>query len=388
MEESYRAYFDGEVDRSGTDSEKWDAREAVFGRADVLPLWVADMDLPCAREIVEALTHRAAHPIYGYTEENPRDRLAEAEWLKRRFSVDVEPEWILFSPSVVDSMLFFLTALTQPGDKVVIQPPVYGPFRSTIERTGREVAVNPLRETDEGWRMDFESLEKNFRAGAKAMFLCSPHNPVGRVWTRDELVQVFSLADRYGVRVVSDEIHASFVFDGRRHVSALSLSDRCVMLTSATKAFNLAGLRHSSMVVRDGEARARILETMRLFNADRPNLFGMLAQRTAYEQGDRWLDQCVEYIQRNRDFAEAFFRKNLPEICLHPLEGTYLMWLDMRRRGLEHEEMFRRLIEVGGVGLNDGLFFGEQGRGFFRLNLATQRANLARGLEGIACAWR
>ena len=166
------------------------------------------------------------------------------------------------------------------------------------------------------------------------------------------------------MRVVSDEIHASFVFDGRRHVSALSLSDRCVMLTSATKAFNLAGLRHSS------------------------NLFGMLAQRTAYEQGDRWLDQCVEYIQRNRDFAEAFFRKNLPEICLHPLEGTYLMWLDMRRRGLEHEEMFRRLIEVGGVGLNDGLFFGEQGRGFFRLNLATQRANLARGLEGIACAWR
>ena len=212
-----RAYFDAVIDRAGTACEKWDGRQEVFGRKDVIPLWVADMDFACAPSIVEALKARAAHPIYGYTDDVAENRLAEVNFLKRRFDLTVEPEWILSSPSVVDSMLFSLYALTAPGERVLIQPPVYGPFRETVLRSGRAVAESPLLETAEGWKMDFASLEAAFKSGIKCMFLCSPHNPVGRVWTRAELEQLASLVKAYKVRVIADEIHASFTFAPHVH---------------------------------------------------------------------------------------------------------------------------------------------------------------------------
>ncbi|NLF27284.1 MAG: putative C-S lyase [Clostridiales bacterium] len=374
-----REFFDEVIDRSGTASEKWDARKEVFGRADVLPLWVADMDFRCAPEIVRAIEERARHPIYGYTANISENRAAEAAWLRRRFGLDVDPDWILTSPSVVDSMLYSIEAFTSPGERVLIQPPVYGPFRETVKRLGRLVEESPLVDAPDGYRMDFEGLESAFASGVKFMFLCSPHNPVGRVWTRAELERLFGLADRFGAVIVSDEIHASFAFSPHRHTPCLSLSSRSVMLTSATKAFNLAGLRQSSAVVSDPELRKKLKTAIRRFNGDRPNLFAMAAQRAAYELGDEWLDKCLDYIRENRDFAEAFIGANLPEIAVHPLEGTYLMWLDTRKTGVRHGELFRRLVDAG-VGLNDGLFFGEQGRGYFRLNLAAPRANIERGL--------
>ena len=383
-----RAYFDAFIDRAGTACEKWDGRETVFGRKDVIPLWVADMDFACAPGIVEALKARAAHPIYGYTDDVAENRLAEVNFLKRRFDLTVEPEWILSSPSVVDSMLFSLYALTAPGERVLIQPPVYGPFRETILRSGRAVAESPLLETAEGWKMDFASLEAAFKSGIKCMFLCSPHNPVGRVWTRAELEQLASLVKAYRVRVIADEIHASFTFAPHVHTPLRTLLPDAIMLTSATKAFNIAGVRQSSIIVSDEEAREALKKEMHSVNADHPNLFAMVAQRAAYETGDEWLDGCVDYIRENRDLVCAFMAEKLPEVSMPPLEGTYLMWLDMRKTGMEHEALFRRLIDVGGVGLNTGLFFGEQGRGFFRLNLATQRQNVQAGLEGIERALR
>ena len=383
-----RAYFDAIIDRAGTACEKWDGRETVFGRKDVIPLWVADMDFACAPGIVEALKARAAHPIYGYTDDVAENRLAEVNFLKRRFDLTVEPEWILSSPSVVDSMLFSLYALTAPGERVLIQPPVYGPFRETILRSGRAVAESPLLETAEGWKMDFASLEAAFKSGIKCMFLCSPHNPVGRVWTRAELEELASLVKAYKVRVIADEIHASFTFAPHVHTPLRTLLPDAIMLTSATKAFNIAGVRQSSIIVSDEEAREALQKEMHSVNADHPNLFAMVAQRAAYETGDEWLDGCVDYIRENRDLVCAFMAERLPEVSMPPLEGTYLMWLDMRKTGMEHEALFRRLIDVGGVGLNTGLFFGEQGRGFFRLNLATQRANVQAGLEGIERALR
>ena len=383
-----RAYFDAIIDRAGTACEKWDGRETVFGRKDVIPLWVADMDFACAPGIVEALKARAAHPIYGYTDDVAENRLAEVNFLKRRFDLTVEPEWILSSPSVVDSMLFSLYALTAPGERVLIQPPVYGPFRETILRSGRAVAESPLLETAEGWKMDFASLEAAFKSGIKCMFLCSPHNPVGRVWTRAELEELASLVKAYKVRVIADEIHASFTFAPHVHTPLRTLLPDAIMLTSATKAFNIAGVRQSSIIVSDEEAREALKKEMHSVNADHPNLFAMVAQRAAYETGDEWLDGCVDYIRENRDLVCAFMAERLPEVSMPPLEGTYLMWLDMRKTGMEHEALFRRLIDVGGVGLNTGLFFGEQGRGFFRLNLATQRQNVQAGLEGIERALR
>lgn len=382
------SYFDAVIDRAGTACEKWDGRAEVFGRANVIPLWVADMDFACAPEIVEALKARAAHPIYGYTQDDPENRMAEVRFLQRRFGLTVEPDWILQSPSVVDSMLFSLYALTREGERVLIQPPVYGPFRETVLRAGREVAESPLLETDEGWKMDFDGLEAAFQSGVKCMFFCSPHNPVGRVWTRAELERLVALAEKYQVMIVADEIHAAFAFAPHVHTPLLTLTSRAVMLTSATKAFNLAGLRQSSVIVPDGEVRARLAKEMHRVNADHPNLFAMAAQRAAYEHGDAWLDGCIDYIRENRDLVYDFIGARLPEIGLKPLEGTYLVWLDMRATGVEHEAMFRRLIDVGGVGLNSGLFFGERGRGFFRLNLATQRKNIQAGLEGIERALR
>ena len=382
------SYFDAVIDRAGTACEKWDGRAEVFGRANVIPLWVADMDFACAPEIVEALKARAAHPIYGYTQDEPENRMAEVRFLQRRFGLTVEPDWILQSPSVVDSMLFSLYALTREGERVLIQPPVYGPFRETVLRAGREVAESPQLETDEGWKMDFDGLEAAFQSGVKCMFFCSPHNPVGRVWTRAELERLVALAEKYQVMIVADEIHASFAFAPHVHTPLLTLTSRAVMLTSATKAFNLAGLRQSSVIVPDGEVRARLAKEMHRVNADHPNLFAMAAQRAAYEHGDAWLDGCIDYICENRNLVYDFIGTRLPEISLKPLEGTYLVWLDMRATGVEHEAMFRRLIDVGGVGLNSGLFFGEKGRGFFRLNLATQRKNIQAGLEGIERALR
>lgn len=383
-----QAYFDAVIDRAGTACEKWDGRKEVFGREDVIPLWVADMDFACSPAIVEALKTRAAHPIYGYTDDVAENRLAEVNFLKRRFDLTVEPEWILSSPSVVDSMLFSLYALTAPGERVLIQPPVYGPFRETILRSGRAVAESPLLETAEGWKMDFASLEAAFKSGIKCMFLCSPHNPVGRVWTRAELEELAALVKAYKVRVIADEIHASFTFAPHVHTPLRTLLPDAIMLTSATKAFNIAGVRQSSIIVSDEEAREALKKEMHSVNADHPNLFAMVAQRAAYETGDEWLDGCVDYIRENRDLVCAFMAERLPEVSMPPLEGTYLMWLDMRKTGMEHEALFRRLIDVGGVGLNTGLFFGEQGRGFFRLNLATQRQNVQAGLEGIERALR
>ena len=312
------------------------------------------------------------------------NRLAEVNFLKRRFDLTVEPEWILSSPSVVDSMLFSLYALTAPGERVLIQPPVYGPFRETILRAGRAVAESPLLETAEGWKMDFASLEAAFQSGIKCMFLCSPHNPVGRVWTRAELEALAALAKAYKVRVIADEIHAAFTFAphvhtpllhafaGRRHAhlghQGLQHRRRCASPPSSSP---------------DEEAREALQKEMHSVNADHPNLFAMVAQRAAYETGDEWLDGCVDYIRENRDLVYAFYgRAPAGGVPCTPLEGTYLMWLDMRKTGVEHEALFRRLIDVGGVGLNTGLFFGEQGRGFFRLNLATQRAKRAGGAGG------
>ena len=383
-----QAYFDAVIDRTGTACEKWDERQAVFGRPDVIPLWVADMDFACAPSIVEALKARVAHPIYGYTDDIAGNRTAEVGFLQRRFGLTVDPAWILPSPSVVDSMLFSLYALTAPGERVLIQPPVYGPFRETVLRAGRTVAESPLVETGEGWKMDFSSLEAAFKSGVKCMFLCSPHNPVGRVWTRAELETLAGLAKAYGVRIIADEIHAAFTFAPHVHTPVRTLLPDAIMLTSATKAFNIAGLRQSSIIVSDEGARTALQKVMHAVNADHPNLFAMVAQRAAYEGGEPWLDGCVDYIRENRDMAYAFFAGRLPEVGLHLLEGTYLMWLDMRKTGVEHGVLFRRLIDVGGVGLNTGLFFGEQGRGFFRLNLATQRQNVQAGLEGIERALR
>lgn len=390
MTPEMREYLDAPHDRIGTNCEKWDGLERLYGRSDLIALWVADMDFRTVPQVREALVRRAEHAIYGYTDDGKRARAAEAGWLKRRHGLDVDPDWILYSPGVVDSLYFCVGALTGPGDGIVVQPPVYGPFYNAVRLYDRALVRSPLIREDGEWRMDFDDLEAKFAAGAKMMILCSPHNPVGRVWTRAELQRLVDLANRYGVALVSDEIHADFALDGRKQTRILALdgAERAVMLTSATKSFNLAGLRQSSIIVKDAAIRKTLKNAVERVHAASPNIFGGIAQTTAYLYGDEWMDAVVEYVTENRDFAVEFIRREIPEILCRPQEGTYLMWMDFRGLGMNQADAIAMLVNRAHVALNDGLFFGEEGRGWFRMNLATQRDNVARGLENIRDAIR
>ena len=386
-----RALLDAPMDRLGTNCEKWDKLERHFGRPDLIAMWVADMDFPTAPEVQAAIVERAKHPIYGYTENGEAERAAETGWLLRRHGLRVDPAWILYSPGVVDSIHFAINALTRPGESVLVQPPVYGPFYSAPRLFERPIVRSPLKLTAEGWRMDFEDLEAKVAAGARLMLLCNPHNPVGRVWTKAELETLVALARRYGAVIVDDEIHAEFALDGRKTVRLLSVegaSECVVMLTSATKAFNLAGLRQSSAIVADPELRRKLKAEIDRCHASSPNIFGAIAQAAAYTHGDAWMDAVVEYVAENRDYAVDFLRRELPEIGCVPPEGTYLMWLDMRALGLEQPALMRFLVDRARIAVNDGLFFGEQGRGWVRVNLATQRANVTKTLDNLRDAIR
>ena len=390
MKEAMRAWLDAPTERRGTHCEKWDGLERHFGRGDLVAMWVADMDFRTVPQVIDALVERAGHGIFGYTDNGAEDRRAEAGWLERRHGLSVDENWILYSPGVVDSIFYCVGAFTGPDDAILIQPPVYGPFYQAAKLYGRKLVFSPLIRDEGGWRMDFADLERKFQSGVRLMILCSPHNPVGRVWTREELDRLVALANRYGVLIVSDEIHADFALDGRRQTRLLSVDGarRHVMLTSATKSFNLAGLRQSSIIAPDEAIRDALKKALALAHADMPNLFGAIAQTAAYTHGDEWMDAVVEYITENRDFAVDAFRRDLPEIGCRPQEGTYLMWLDFNGLGLAHEEAFNLLINRARVALNEGTFFGPEGRGWFRMNLATQRANVEKTLENIHTAIR
>ena len=385
LKREMRAYLDAPHERFGTNCVKWDGLRQTYGRDDLIAMWVADMDFRTVPQVRDALIQRAEHAIYGYTDNGEEDRLAEAEWLRRRHGLEVETDWILYSPGVVDSLFFCVEALTEPGDAVLVQPPVYGPFYRAAQAFERPLVTSPLILEEGGWRMDYADLEAKLAGGVKLMLLCSPHNPVGRVWTREELQRLLDLANRYGARIVSDEIHADFTFDGRKQTRILALdgAEHCVLLTSATKSFNLAGLRQSSIITPDAEARTLLKRTLERAHATSPNIFGAIAQTAAYRCGDEWMDAVVEYVQENRDYAVETFHSRLPEIGCRPQEGTYLMWLDFTRLGMTHEAVKEMLVNRARVALNDGLFFGEEGRGWFRVNLATQRRNVVKTMENI-----
>ena len=285
----------------------------------------------------------------------------------------------------MDSIFFCVRALTEEQDAILIQPPVYGPFYRAIEIFGRKMVRCPLFHDGSGWQMDFDLLEKQFAEGVRMMILCNPHNPIGRIWRREELQRVVDLAKCYNVIIVCDEIHADFNLGETKHTRILSLenAENCIMLTSATKSFNLAGLRQSSVIAPNAQLREKIAAEITRAHAGSPNIFGAIAQMTAYEKGDAWMDAVVEYIRENRDFTVEYIRKNIPQIRCEAQEGTYLMWLDCRNVGMEHEAFFRGLVDEAHVGLNEGTEYGEEGRGFFRFNLATQRSNIVEALERI-----
>ena len=376
--------FDRRIQREQTGAVKFDARQAVFGREDVIPLWVADMDFAAPAAITNALVARARHPVYGYTLFPDSLYQALIDWFQQRHQWSIEREWILMVPGVVPSLHAAAMAFTDPGDTVVIQPPVYPPFFGAVEKTGRRVMENPLRRVGDHYEFDLEHLKGCAEAGARLLLLCSPHNPVGRVWHPDELDAVLAIARDHGMVVLSDEVHADLVYPDSHEHTVLArrpgAEEVVVTAVAPSKSFNIPGLGLSALVVPDArhrEALRRVFDSMHMLHC---NPFSATAFEAGYRHGGPWLDQLLTYLQGNRDWACQFVAERLPRLQALKPEGTYLLWLDCRRLGLSDKELKRFFVQQAGIGLNPGISFGTAGSGYMRLNLGTPRAVLEEAL--------
>ncbi len=383
--------FDRVVDRHGTSSTKWDYSQRYTGHTELLPMWVADMDFLSPPEVVEALRRRAEHGIFGYTELPESCYQGLLAWLERRHRWQVRREWVVSAPGVMPSVNLALQAFTALGDGVVIQPPVYYPFRESILRNGRRVVENPLRLDGDRYTMDLEQLEAAVDARTKLLVLCSPHNPVGRVWSQEELAALADLCLRRNLLLISDEIHHDLVFPGRRHRPTASLGEavagRTVTCVSTTKTFNLAGVAGSFAIIPDRSLRKRYREAQRRVWSGLAPAFGAVAVEAAHRDGEPWLEALLAYLQENDRFLRRTLSAELPAVHALPLEGTYLPWLDLRALKVSDEELKRRLLEAG-VWLDEGPMFGTGGAGFQRINIACPRATLSDGLARILRALR
>jgi cystathionine beta-lyase len=392
--------FDTAINRAGTYSLKWESiqeeenllqwrhTDRCFGEDPTLPMWVADMDFACPRPVVEALVARAQHGIFGYTVATDAYYAAVVDWMRRRHGWEIAPEWISTTPGVVPALHMLVGAFLRPGEKVLIQPPVYYPFYSAVENNGAELVVNPLLYEDGRYRMDYAGLEALVRDPQVVMaILCSPHNPVGRVWTRKELVRFGEICAANDVLVVADEIHGDLILNGRPFIPFGSLgcdfAQRAVVCTAPSKTFNLAGLHVSNIIISDCELRSRFARTLSAHGLFGIGAFGVVAARTAYEQGEEWLDQVLEYIAGNLAALEEFVARHIPEITVIPPEGTYLVWLDCRRLGLDKMALKHLMLQEARVYLDEGFIFGPEGEGFERINIACPRSLLLEALQRI-----
>jgi cystathionine beta-lyase len=381
--------FDKVYDRRGALSSKWSV-EQVFGREDVLPLWVADMDFRVPEPVMSALRERLEHPIFGYTIVSHGFYDSVIQRLDAKYGWKVEKEWIEITPGVMPAVNAAVLAFTQPGDKVVLQSPVYPPFWSAISHNERELAVNPLKITDNRFEIDFTDFRSKFeKDGARAFILCSPHNPGGRVWTKEELTTLGETVIREGGIVISDEIHCELIMKGHSHIPFASISQEFAMNSvtcfAPSKTFNIPGFHTSVTIIPNEELRQKFNEARgRLMGA--PGIFGLIAAEAAFKYGDEWLEQVLEYIEANIDYAIDYLNKNVPELVPMRPEATYLIWLDCRGLGLGQDELRKFFIDEARVGLNDGATFGPEGEGFMRLNVGCPRAILEEALVRIANA--
>ena len=386
--------FDVPVSREHTNAVKFDARKAVFGREDVIPVWVADMDFPAPEAVTRALQERASHPVYGYTLFPDSLYQAMIDWFANRHGWRIEREWILMAPGVVPSLNAACMAYAEPGEGVIIQPPVYPPFFSSVRHSGRTVIENPLvpdGETSGHYRMDLDHLEAcAARPDARILLLCSPHNPVGRVWSEEELQAVLAIARRHGLVVISDEIHCDLTFSGeRRHTVLARLAgpeDALVTAVAPSKTFNMPGLGLSALVIADADRRQAMRSVFESMHLPQCNPFSVAGFEAGYRQGGPWLDRLLAYLRDNRDYVVDAVSRRLPGIRVSAPEGTYLMWLDCRQLAMTDSELKRFFVQEAGVGMNPGLTFGDPGSGFMRLNIGCPRAVLEQVIDRIETA--
>ncbi|SDD39796.1 cystathione beta-lyase [Paenibacillus sp. UNCCL117] len=377
--------FDELIDRRNTRSYKWDQGEKLFGAADVLPLWVADMDFHCPPAVRDVLIQRAQLGVYGYAIHTDSYYDSIVKWYSRRHDWEISPGWITDSPSIVTSLSLAVELFSEPGSQVVLQSPVYYPFYDVIRTNGRVVAKNPLVIRDGRFEMDYDQLETLFQGGAKLLLLCSPHNPGGRVWEREELLRLGALCLQYGVTVVSDEIHADLTFPGHKHIPFASLSpelaDRTITCLAATKTFNLPGLHTSFIVASNPAVKRKLEQRLKSLSLHMANHFAQDAVQAAYNEGEEWLDEMMAYVKGNLDFAIAYLKEQLPQVKPLVPGGTYLLWLDCRDLGLDVKGLKELMFVKAKVAFSEGSVFGTEGEGWLRINLACPRSIVEEGLK-------
>lgn len=378
--------FDKFIDRADTNCVKYDLRKAVFGNPDVLPMWVADMDFETPDFAREAVMQRASHPVYGYHFKDEPYFKAIQGWLLRRHQWEVPLEWMSFVPGVVCGFNMAVLAFTKEGDEVIIQSPVYPPFHHAVSEHGRKLIYNKLKIGEQGYEMDFDLLEQQART-AKMLILCNPHNPVGRCWTREELQRVSEICLRNDVLVISDEIHCDLVLPGYKHTPYATLStevsEHCIVFHAASKTFNLAGLATSTAIIPNKVLREEYVHYVEALEAHLGNIFGKVATQASMEQGDEWLSQLLDYVQGNIDYVSDFLTENLPTVRFFKPQATYMMWLDFNGYGLSEEELWRKMTQEAQLGFNRGSDFGQDGSGYFRINLACPRATVEEAMQRL-----
>ncbi len=367
---------------------KTDALATFFGREDIEGLWIADMDFAVAPEITSALARRFSHAIYGYSAVPESYWQSIIDWLRTRHGWHVGREDLIYVNGVVKGIGFLINYFTRPGDKMLIQPPVYHPFRRLIEENGRVCVTSPLRRTATGYEMDLEDLEEKFRIHRPAMMiLCNPHNPVGLQWSRDTLARVADLARKYGVKVISDEIHGDLVLWGQSHIPFLEASEAAaevgIALGAPSKTFNIPGLSSSWIVIKSEPLKRGFFHWMEANEFSEPTFVATIATETAYRHGEPWLEAAMDYIEENIRVVEEFFAEYLPVIKPVRPEASFLVWLDCRALGLPHDELVSLFVDNAHLALNDGAMFGDEGSGYMRFNVASPRHIVLRCLRQL-----
>lgn len=379
--------FDTVVDRMKSSSVKWDGAEALFGEKDLLPLWVADMDFKVPDEVSKAVADKASHGIFGYTIREESYYQSIIDWMKTRHSWTIEKEWICHSPGVVTALSLAVQAYTKPGDKVIVQPPVYYPFMKVTETNDREVVYNPLVNNNGSYEMDFEDLISKIDESVKLLMLCNPHNPGGFVWNKEDLQRLGDICMEHGILVISDEIHSDLVFKKGSHIPFASLSEQfaqnSITCTAPSKTFNLAGLQTSNIIIPNEGLREKFTTETERNSIGMPNSFGPVATEAAYTHGGPWLEGVLEYVEGNLKFVTDYFAENVPALKVLPLEATYLAWIDCTELGMTPEELETFFLSKAHVALNQGKAFGPGGEGFVRMNLACSRSIVEKASKQI-----
>jgi cysteine-S-conjugate beta-lyase len=379
--------FETLIDRSNNFSAKWSEMDKKYGSNDLLPMWVADMDFKAAPCIIDAIRDRLEQGIYGYTTRVDSYNESIVNWAARRYNWDIKSDWLIFSPGVIPSISLIIQEMTEKNDKIMIQEPVYSPFNSVVKDNGRELVISPLKKSEDGnYVMDYEDIESKIK-DVKMFILCNPHNPVGRVWTKEELQKLGDICLKNNVKVISDEIHSDMIFKGHKHIPFASISDEfaqnSITCMAPTKTFNIAGLQMSQVILPNKEDYKVLDSAFARLDIRRNNAFSLVATQAAYNNGEEWLNELLEYIEGNMDFAVNYIKENIPSLKVKKPEGTYLLWVDFSETGLSDEEVTKALVEKGKVALNSGVSFGIGGNGYQRINLACPRVMVEDGLSRI-----